>query len=255
MDHIATGYDISTGKFKLPTLVWREYKSDECEKGKSGRWCDNTALDKKFYREMIPSAIAVSRESTANSAVARRVFTNTKEMASTEASYFLQAKSPQGALTQWQDVSLLRDVQMHSDIMIARREHKLYSLSLFPFNRQAKQSAVLKAELLDAFLERDDGSPENGGTHEGVGQLYVPDCMLHDCMLVDENLDMPNAGCNLDRGVSVQIPTCEELFGAKTTEDNKSCVMRADKFFLPIRKSLKTKGSSLEKICDSKENW
>jgi hypothetical protein len=253
VDHIAAGYDISTGEFKLPTLVWREYKNDECEKGKSGRWCDNTAVDKKFYREVIPSAIAVSRESTANSAVARRVFTNTKEMAATEASLFLSAKSPQGALTQGQDVSTLRDVQMHSDIMVARREHKMYALALFPFNRQAKKSAVLKAELLDAFLEREDGSTEHGGTHDEVGELYVPDCVLHDCMLVDEVYDMPNAGCSLDKGVSVQMPTCGELFGSEVSEDNvklrEAC---KSKFFMPIRESLKTKASSLVKVCETK---
>ena len=141
-------------------LVWMEYNNDPCGEGKTGRWCDNTAVDRKFRRDEVPSSIAVIRETSANSAVARRIFTNTKELAATEALY-MGIKSPQGALTQWYDTRMLRDIQMHSDIMVARRQHKFYTLKLFPFNGNAKTAAHLKIELADAFLERDQGSQEN----------------------------------------------------------------------------------------------
>ena len=108
-------------------------------------------VDNMFFNKQLPSAIAVTRETQAHSSVVRRVYTDTKDLATHE-SEDMSFRSPVGVMVQEQDVAMLRDVQTHSDLMLARREQRMYTLKLYPFQSQAVDTAFIKTELLEAFL-------------------------------------------------------------------------------------------------------
>jgi hypothetical protein len=255
VDRIGSGFDASTGEIRLPTMVWKTYKDDACGDGKTGRWCDNAATDSSFKRDQIPTAMAVTRETAARSTMARRVFSSTKELARSEAER-MGFRSPVGVLTQDGDIEALREVQAHSDLLLARREQRLYSLKMYPFSEQAKDTAFIKSELVDALIGNsgltnafvDDREAAAARLREHKERLTVPDCVLHDCMLRDEVNDMPTAGCTFE-GMTVSVPACADLFGAKGQENLRDGCK--SKFFIPLPNALSTKVSKLTNTCAS----
>ena len=108
-DRISSGYDVVTGQLKLPTLYFstrQESLTDDPNTGKS-----------------IPAAIALVRESSAESSVARETFSDTKTLASRMAED-MGLESSFGYLTMSPAVNTLRRIQVRSDLTIARRVHK-----------------------------------------------------------------------------------------------------------------------------------
>ena len=243
VDRIGAGFDASDGALKLPTLVWKAYMGDECAPGKTGRWCNTASMDNIFFNKQLPAAIAVTRETEAHSSVVRRVFTGTKDLASREAEE-MSFRSPIGVMTQEQDVAMLREVQTHSDLMLARREQKLYTLKLYPFQSQAKDTAYVKSELLEAFLstvgaaaEESGSSDSSSSSTDGSSTTTIPDCMLHDCMIRDERDDMPMTGCQFE-GMKVSVPSCVDLNKKEQISLKEGC---QSKFFLTLPKKLQSK--------------
>ena len=108
-ERISSGYDVVTGQLKLPTLYFstrQESLTDDPNTGKS-----------------IPAAVALVRESSAESSVARETFSDTKTLASRMAEG-MGLESSYGYLTMSPAVNILRRIQVRSDLTIARRVHK-----------------------------------------------------------------------------------------------------------------------------------
>ena len=258
VDRIGAGFDASDGSLKLPTLVWKKYTDDPCGPGKTGRWCNIATMDNQFFKNQLPSAIAVTKETESHSSVVRRVYSDTKELSSEE-STSMSFRSPVGVLTQEQDVEMLREVQAHSDLMLARREQRLYTLKLYPFQSQAVDTAFIKSELLESFLGSDyAGKIEEKGEkeekeeeeveeeeHGAAGSVFLPDCVLHDCMIRDERDDMPSVGCQFD-GMRVPVPSCDDLSKKGQETLKKECDTR---FFLKGNEKLMSKTYKLTEIC------
>jgi hypothetical protein len=244
VDRIGSGFDASDGTLKLPTLIWKAYDGEECAPGKTGRWCNSATKDNSFFQRRLPAAIAVTKETEAHSSIARRVYTDTKDLASHEAEE-MSFRSPVGVMTQEQDVSMLRDVQSHSDLMLARREQKLYTLKLYPFEKNSVDTASVNSDLLDAFLST-DSEKEDESSH-GTSAI-IPDCILHDCMIRDERDDIPSTGC-LFQGMKVSVPSCEDLNKKEQITLKEGC---KSKFFLSMPKNLLSKAYSSSDITQCK---
>ena len=250
VDRIGAGFDASDGTLKLPTLVWKKYANDGCGGKKTGRWCNIATVDSIFFRKQLPSAIAVTRETQAHSSINRRVYTDTKALAAHESEQ-MSFRSPVGVMVQDQDVTMLRDVQTHSDLMLARREQRMYTLKLYPFQSQAVDTAFIKAELLEAFLgelftSSSKEKKESEGEEEQSGSAFIPDCVLHDCMIRDERDDMPSVGCQF-MGMKLPVPSCDDL--NKMLWKGKEKFRCQSKFFMTLPQQLESKNYKLTETC------
>ena len=109
VDRMSSGYDVVTGQLKLPTLYFSKRPESLSDDPISGR--------------AVPAAVALVREASAESSVARETFSDTKTLASRMAED-LGLESSFGYMTMSPAVSTLRRIQIRSDLTIARRVHK-----------------------------------------------------------------------------------------------------------------------------------
>jgi hypothetical protein len=250
VDRISSGYDVVTGQLKLPTLYFSKRQESLSDDPISGR--------------AVPAAVALVREASAESSVARETFSDTKTLASRMAED-LGLESSFGYMTMSPAVSTLRRIQIRSDLTIARRVHKKYALRLYPFGTDAgterlgedghsdgdapqqPSSSSLSAALMDAILP----IPTVGGPVGDSGKIEIPDCVLHDCMIRHEGADLPGmAKCTMKGGVMTPAVSCASTYSASVRANCMST------FFEPADAEWTTAASKLSEkdMCSAKQS-